>query len=155
MGHFENSFFKPFGLDQPGAFLLPSSELNGHPRQFSVACFSGLYFSQAFKFSELKLQVSVRRITALSCSTYNHILNLRHARIDFLWLKLGVISIAKTAHDQGASNESPKLYYKSYFARHFYVRINAVLKLWVTGKCMCNIKLIGAFARLFCFLENC
>ena len=44
---------------------------------------------------------------------------------------------------------------KSYFARHFYVRINAVLKLRVTGKCMCNIKLIGAFARLFYFLENC
>ena len=42
------------------------------------------------------------------------------------------------------SNESPKLYYKSYFARHFY----AVLKLWVTGKCMCNIKSIGAFCAL-------
>ena len=66
---------------------------------------------------------------------YNHILNLRHTRIDFLRLKLGVISTAKTAHSQGANNESPKLYYKSYSVRYFY----AVLKLWVTGKCKCNI----------------
>ena len=46
-------------------------------------------------------------------------------RNNFLRLKLGVISTAKTAHNQGANNKSPKLYYKSYFARHFY----AVLKL--------------------------
>ena len=82
---------------------------------------------------------------------YNHILNLRHTRIDFSRLKLGVISITKTAHNQGANNESRKLYYKSYFARHFYT----VLKLWVTVKIMCNIKSIGAFARLYCFLEIC
>ena len=82
---------------------------------------------------------------------YNHILNLRHTRIDFLRLKLGVISTAKTAHNQGASNESPKLYYKRYFVRHFY----AVLKLRVTGKCVCDIKSIGAFARLYCFFKNC
>ena len=56
---------------------------------------------------------------------YNHILNVRHTRIDFLRLKMGVISTAETTHNQVASNESPKLYYKSYFARHFY----AVLKL--------------------------
>ena len=80
-----------------------------------------------------------------------HIFNLRHTRVDFLRLKLGVISTAKRAHNQGASNERPKLYCKSYFARHFY----AVLKLWVTGKCMCNIKSIGTFLLLYCFLENC
>ena len=47
---------------------------------------------------------------------YNYISNLRHTRIDFLRLKLGVISTAKTAHNQGANNESQKLFYKSYFA---------------------------------------
>ena len=31
--------------------------------------------------------------------------------IDFVRLKLGVISTDKTAHNQGANNESPKLYY--------------------------------------------
>ena len=82
---------------------------------------------------------------------FNHILNLRHTKIDFLRLKLGVISTPKTAHNQDENNESQKLYYKSYFARHFY----AVLMPWATGKCMCNIKLIGAFAPLYCFLENC
>ena len=82
---------------------------------------------------------------------YNHILYLRNTRAHFLLLKFGVISTANTARNQGASNESPNLYYKSYFARHFY----AVLKLWVTGKCMWNNKSIGAFARLCCFLENC
>ena len=63
-----------------------------------------------------------------------------YTRIDFLPLKLSVISTAKTAHHQGANNERPKLLQKSYFARHFY----AVLKLWVK-----------AFARLYCFPENC
>ena len=82
---------------------------------------------------------------------YNHILIVRHTRIDFFRLRMGVISTAETTHNQGASNESPKLYYKSYFARHFY----AALKLWVNGKYMCNIKSIGAFACLHCFLENC
>ena len=82
---------------------------------------------------------------------YNHILNVRHTRIDFLRLKMGIISTAETTHNQGASNESPKLYYKSYFARHFY----AALKRWVNGKYICNIKSIGAFARLHYFLENC
>ena len=38
---------------------------------------------------------------------------------------------------------------KSCFAKHFH----AVLKLWVTGKCMCNIKRIAAFARLCRFLR--
>ena len=85
-----------------------------------------------------------KRITALSCSIIIKIWDIPES-------KLGVISTAKTAHNQGANNESPKLYNKSYFARHFY----AVLKLWVTGKCMCNIKSIGTFARLYCFLENC
>ena len=61
---------------------------------------------------------------------FNHILNLRHTKIDFLRLKLGVISTPKTAHNQGENNESQKLYYKSYFARHFY----AVLMPWATGK---------------------
>ena len=61
----------------------------------------------------------------------------------------GVISTAKPA--QGANNESPKLYYKSYFVRHVYT----VLKLWVTGECMYNNKSKGAFARLYCFVENC
>ena len=87
-----------------------------------------------------------KRITALSCSIIIKIWDIPES-------KLGVISTAKTAHNQGANNESPKLHNKSYFARHFY----AVLKLWVTGKCMCNIKSIGSFnfARLYCFLENC
>ena len=34
-------------------------------------------------------------------------------RNNFLRFKLGVISTAKTAHNQGASNETPKPYYKS------------------------------------------
>ena len=40
---------------------------------------------------------------------------------------------------------------QNHFARYFY----AVLKLWITGKCMCNIKSIGAFARLLKFVEIC
>ena len=59
---------------------------------------------------------------------------MRHTRINFLWLKFGVISTTKTAHNQGANNESQKLFFKRYFARHFY----GVLKLWVTDKCMCS-----------------
>ena len=35
-----------------------------------------------------------------------------YTRIDFLPLKLGVISTAKTAHHQGANNERPKLLQK-------------------------------------------
>ena len=35
-----------------------------------------------------------------------------YIRIDFLPLKLGVISTAKTAHHQGANNERPKLLQK-------------------------------------------
>ena len=37
---------------------------------------------------------------------YNRILNLRHTRIDFSRLKLGDISITKTAHNQGANNKA-------------------------------------------------
>ena len=40
----------------------------------------------------------VKRITALPCS-----INLQHIRIDFLRLKLGVISTAKTARNHGAN----------------------------------------------------
>ena len=34
---------KPFGLDQLEAFLLPSSELNGHLTRFSVARFQDFF----------------------------------------------------------------------------------------------------------------
>ena len=45
---------------------------------------------------------------------------------------------------------------KNYFTKVILRDIfYAVLKLWVTGKCMCNIRSIGAFARLYCFLKNC
>ena len=50
----------------------------------------------------------------------------RHTRIDFLRLMLGVISTAKTAHNQGANNKSQKLFYKSYFARHFLCSLKAL-----------------------------
>ena len=39
---------------------------------------------------------------------------------------LGVISTAKTAHNQGANNKSQKLFYKSYFARHFLCSLKAL-----------------------------
>ena len=71
-----------------------------------------LYFSQAFKFAELKLQVQLKESQFFHI--VYHTLNLRPTKIDFLRLKLDVISTAKTAHNQGANNESPKLYYKSY-----------------------------------------
>ena len=54
-------------------------------------------------------------------------------------------------HNQGAHNKRQKLYYNSYFAKPFY----EVLKLWMSAKYMSNIKSIGAFARLYCFDENC
>ena len=41
-------FLKPFVVDQPEAFLLPSSEINVHPTRFSVALF--LLFQDFFSF---------------------------------------------------------------------------------------------------------
>ena len=117
-----------------------------------VACGGPTGYTKKFIFRKrLNWQSSNFRSSLKNHSSfmqYNHISHLRHTRIDFLRLKLGVISTAKTAHNQGANKESPKLNYKSYFVRHFY----AVLKLWVTGKCMWNIKSIRAFACLYCLL---
>ena len=47
---FRKQFLKPFGLYQPEAFLLPSSELNGHPTRITVARFSGFFFLFIYLF---------------------------------------------------------------------------------------------------------
>ena len=63
-------------------------------------------------------QMTVDLIFSLSLVSLNN----KIARVDSTFC---VISTTKTANNQDASNESPNLYYKRYFARNFY----AVLKL--------------------------
>ena len=126
--HFENSFWSLLDLTSGKHFLLPSSEWN-------VARFSGLFFDWQFRFFNFSESNSY-------LDTEIAIISLRFGglEITLVWFSPLVTLF-----------ESPKLYYKSHFARHF----NAVSKLWLTGKCMYNIKSIGAFVRLYCFLENC
>ena len=63
IGAFRKQFLKPFGLDQPEAFLLTSSELNGHPTRFSFARCSGFFFYTVFfstdNFAFLTFQIAI------------------------------------------------------------------------------------------------
>ena len=122
--------FTPFSLCLHFTFLSLTVALG---TLFKILLFASVFIHRA------ETSGLIKRITLLSWNLKIFFLNLRHSKIDFLQLKLGVISTPKTAHNQGENNESQTLYYKSYFARHFY----AVLKPWATGKCMCNIKSIG------------
>ena len=56
---FRKQFLKAFGLDQPEAFLLPSSEF--HPTRFSVARFSQFFLNSFLtdNFAFVAFQIAI------------------------------------------------------------------------------------------------
>ena len=87
IGAFRKQLLKPFGLNQPEAFSLPSPEFKkDHPTRSSVARFSGFFFFSVtgiFFGRTISLFQLFRQHYLFRCRNFHHFLTLWLAGNDF------------------------------------------------------------------------
>ena len=86
IGAFRKQFLKPFELDQPEAFLLPSSELNGTSPDAILSCSFSRFFLSFYIFRWTKFRLfSVSNINTYS-DTEISIISLRFGGLELTLL---------------------------------------------------------------------